>query len=641
MCGIAGIIYQGSDLGPDDTAEAERMTRALTHRGPDGWSLHRDPRCILGNTRLKITDISDEAKLPLSNDRGDVWISYNGAVTNFKELRRRFGLERSHRFRTDSDAEVLLHLYDDLGIDFINHLSGMFAFCLYDSARRRAYLVRDFFGQRPLFYMESRGKFYFASEIKSFLEIGTFDKALDHEGIHHFFSLAYIPGTHTPFRDVKELDGGHLIEFNLDTGTSYQREYYSLRYKPDRTMSEEDAASELHTLMREAAQRNLTADVPVGLTLSGGVDTGCLLSLYKELGVSREMHTFSIRMDEPSFDESSYQKTLVDFAHPIHHEIRVTAGDVLENIHAHMAFLDEPSGDGATVPMFLLAREARKHVSVLLTGEGGDEIFNAYETHRAYKARKLYRRLLPGPMRSAVRSLSNSLPTSYKKLSFDFLSKRFTAGAELSVPDAHLYWRHALTEEEKADLLPKDWAFAPTQRLFSEMFDRLDFDDELNKLAMIDLKYYFIGDLMVKNDRMLMSSSIEGRYPYMDRKLVEFATTIPTHLKMKGLQGRYIQKRAMRDVLPRRIYERENMGLEMPHSLWFLKEFRGFAEEYFSKKKVERTGLLDHRAVQFLWRQHLAGKKDNGRPLWCILSFMIWFELFVSSSDYKRHLPCP
>ncbi|MEE8425264.1 MAG: asparagine synthetase B, partial [Elusimicrobiota bacterium] len=347
MCGIAGILYQGTELRPEDTAEAERMTRILGHRGPDGWSLYRDPRCVLGSTRLKITDLSDEAKLPLSNERGDIWISYNGAVTNFKEIKERFGLERGHRFRSGSDAEVLLHLYEELGIDFVNHLSGMFAFCLLDTTKRRAYLVRDFFGQRPLFYMEKNGKFYFASEIKSFLELDGFDKTLDREGLHHFFSLAYYPGAHTPFADVRELDGGHLIEFNLDKGTSHTREYYALRYIQDQSMTERGAAEELHALMLDAARRSLAADVPVGLTLSGGVDTGSLLALYKELGVSRDIHTFSIRMDEPSFDEGAYQKTLVDFAKPIHHEIRVRPGDVLEHLHAHMAFLDEPSGDGA------------------------------------------------------------------------------------------------------------------------------------------------------------------------------------------------------------------------------------------------------------------------------------------------------
>ncbi|MFH2202702.1 MAG: asparagine synthase (glutamine-hydrolyzing) [Elusimicrobiota bacterium] len=638
MCGIAGIIYQGKELGPEDTAEAERMTRALEHRGPDGWGLYRDPRCILGSTRLKITDLSDEAKLPLANEKGDIWITYNGAVTNFGELKKRFGLDRGHRFRSGSDAEVLLHLYEELGIDFVNHLSGMFAFCLLDSGKRRAYLVRDFYGQRPLFYMERDGKLYFASEIKSFLELANFDKKLDEEGLHHFFSLAYYPGAHTPFAAVRELDGGHLIELNLDRGTSYQREYYTLRYAPDDSMTEDAAAKELHSIMMDAARRNLAADVPAGLTLSGGVDTGCLLTLFKELGVSRELHTFSIRMDEPSYDESAYQKTLVDFARPIHHEVSVRPADVLEHLHEHMAFLDEPSGDGAAVPMYLLARAAKPHVSILLSGEGGDEIFNAYETHRAYKARRLYRRLMPSPMRAAARSLAGMLPTSYKKLSFDFLSKRFTEGAELSVPDAHFYWRHALSDQEKARIMTAGAGLRPTRTLFSDMFERLDCADDLNKLSLIDLKYYFIGDLMVKNDRMLMAHSIEGRYPYMDRKLVEFAAKLPTRLKIKGLQGRYIQKRAMRHSLPPEIYRRSNMGLEMPHSLWFMNEFRDFAESCFSKKKVEASGLLDYRAVRSMWDDHLAHRKDNGRPLWCILNFLVWFDLFAAGSGYKRYL---
>ena len=637
MCGITGILSLGPAIRPLDIAEAEQMTAVLAHRGPDDRSLYQDDRCILGNTRLKTTDLRDHGRLPMCSQDGSVWIAYNGAVTNWRELKTTFDLANKYHFRSSSEAEVLICLYQDLGIEFIYHLSGMFAFCLYDIRKRKAYLVRDFYGLRPLFYMVKNSRFYFASEIKSFLEVGGFDKTLDLEGIYHFLSLAYLPGKHTPFADVRELEGGHLFEVDLTAGSYCERKYYDLRYVPDPALREQDAAKQLYALLWDSVRRNLIADVPVGLTLSGGVDTGSLLALAKDMGVSRKLHTFSIRIAEPSFDETRYQRILVDFAKPIHHEIVVKPGNVLAHLHAHMAYLDEPSGDGAAIPLHLLSREAKQYVKVLLSGEGGDEIFNAYETHRAYKMRKFYRRFVTPALRGTLRSLAHRLPASYSKLSFDFIAKRFTDGAELSVPEAHFFWRHVLSDDEKSRLIVKPNGFLPTSRLFTTMFAQLDFDDELNRISRIDLKYYFIDDLMVKNDRMLMANSIEGRYPYMDRKLVEYVPRIPTHLKIKGLQGRYIQKRAMSGRLPREIYRRSNMGLEMPHSLWFLREFRSVAEKYFSRKNIERSGLLEPAAVETLWKEHLAHEKDNGRPLWCILNFLIWFDLFVYESNYKRY----
>ncbi len=639
MCGIAGVLSLGPDLAPKDAAETERMMSVLAHRGPDGAGLYAGKKCLLGNTRLKVTDLTDAAALPLSDEKRRVWIAYNGAVTNCAGLKTRFGLEKRHSFKTTSDAEVLVRLYQDLGIDFVRHLSGMFAFCLYDVQSRKAYLVRDFYGMRPLFTMIANERLYFASEIKSFLELEGFDRKLDYEGIYDFLSLAYIPGERTPFASVKELGGGQMIEVDLERGSHALREYYRLQYRPEEEFSEEEAAGELRGLLLESVRRSIAIDVPVGLTLSGGVDSGGLLSLLKELGVSREAHTFSISMSEASFDESPYQRILVKHARPIHHEVRVKPQDVLDNITAHMAYLDEPSGDGAAVPMYLLAQAAKPYVKVLLSGEGGDEIFNAYETHRAFHARRLYRRWTPAPVRRALRALARGLPTSYKKLSLDFVLKRFTEGAELSAPEAHLFWRQAWTDEEKARLMPDGADFRPTAKLFTDMFDAAGFSDELDKISRIDLRYYFIGDLMVKNDRMLMAHSIEGRYPYMNREIVEFTARLPSRFRLKGLQGRCVQKRALAGILPPAIRRRSNMGLEMPYSLWFLDEFRALAEKRFSKDSIERTGFLRHEMVDAMWGDHLAHKRDNGRALWCLLNFLIWFDLFVDNRTYKSYLP--
>ena len=640
MCGIAGVWGLGIELGAPDTAAVQAMVGALRHRGPDDRRVLSDPACVLGNARLAVLDVSPAAALPMSSADGRARLGYNGIVTNFRQLREGLSREARARFRTTSDSEVLLALYEDRGIGFVDDLRGAFAFCLHDRARRKAFLVRDCFGLRPVFYARIAGRLWFASEIKALLEVPGLDRTLDREALWHYFSLGYIPGDRTPFMAVRELLKGHLLEADLAGGGVETRRHHRLEYGNGPDLSEDETVAQVKERLLESLRRNLAADVPVGLTLSGGIDSSGLLAMAKHLGVSRSLHTFSIVMDESSFDESSHQKTMVEFARPIHHEVRVRARDVMENLEEAAAHLDEPLVNGAAVPMLLLAREARRHVKVLLSGEGGDEVFNAYETHRAYKARALYRRLVPGPVRGAVRKAAEALPCSYGKLSFDFLCKRFAAGAELDVPGAHFHWRHVLGEEEKDALFVrgKDDAWPPTPRLFSEFYESLAPAEPLDRLSKLDLRYYFVDDLMVKNDRMASANSLEVRFPYMEREVVEFAAGIPSGLRLRGFQGRYIQKRALAEFLPRPILRRANMGLEMPHSLWLLDELLPLADRYLSREAVEATGLLRYEAVEKLRRDHTERRRDNGRALWAILNFVVWHGLFVGRSDYKKHL---
>ena len=638
MCGIAGTFSLGKPLEEPDRGLVRDMTDMLRHRGPSSQRILSDERGVLGGARLKITDLSDAAQLPMAGENGAVWLTYNGAVTNFRALAGEFGLEGKRPVRTRSDAEVVLRLYEELGDAFLSRLSGQFAFCLYDRRRARALIVRDFYGLRPVFYLVHGGKIHFASEIKALLEVQGWNRRLDNEALWHFFSLAYMPGRRTPFAEIRELPAGHFLEVDLRAGSFLEKPYYTLRYEPDETLTEETAAAGLRRRLLGAVERSLAVDVPAGLTLSGGVDTSALLALAKELGLSSRLHTFSIVMGERSFDESRYQRLMVDFARPIHHEIRVAPSDVLDCLFSTIAHLDEPSGDGAAAPSFLLARSARNYVPVLLSGEGGDEIFNAYETHRACRARQLYRRAAPAWARRALRALAARLPVSCSKLSFDFVAKRFTEGSELGVPEAHLFWRHVLSEEVKERLLTFAPPEKPTAALFREFYDALPYPDEIDRISQLDLWYYFVDDLMVKNDRSIMAHSVETRFPYMERDVVEFAAGIPNRLRLKGLSGRYIQKRALRGLMPPAILRRSNMGLEMPHSLWFFGEFRDLAERYFSRSHVERSGLLRHEAVSGLWQEHLARRRDNGRPLWCILNFLIWFDLFIYEGNYKQFL---
>lgn len=639
MCGIAGVLVLDGRLNDRDLAEARNMTALLQHRGPDDRGFAHGDRYALGNTRLKIIDLSDNARLPMANDDESIWMAYNGEVTNFRDLKQEFKLEEKYNFRSTSDTEVLLRLYEELGIDFLKHLTGMFAFCLIDKRKDKAYLVRDFYGIRPLFFMQKKDRLYFSSEIKSFLDLDRFQGTLDHEATFHFLSLAYIPDRFTPFEEVRELQGSCLIEVDLRSGECEEREYYKLRYDPDYSMDEEQTVLELREKMLDSVRRNLISDAPLGMTLSGGVDTSSILALANECGQAQDMHTFSIVMDEPSFNEKRYQDSVVEFFKPIHHEIVVRPGDVMEALVSHMAFMDEPSGDGAAIPSYILAREAKKFVSVLLSGEGGDEVFNAYETHVAYKARKFYRRYFAKPFRLLAKWFAYRMPTSYSKLSLDFVAKRFATGSELSVPESHFFWRHAFSAKDKKLLMPSHSDYLPTEHFFVDLYNKLDFASDLNRISAIDIKYYFIGDLMVKNDRTFMAHSVEARFPFMDRLLTEYVSRIPPGMRIKGFSRRYMEKRAMKPLLPKKIWRRKNMGLEMPHSNWFIGEMRGLADQYFSKKNIEKTEIFDYRTIQNMWQQHLSRKQDHGRSLWCVLNYLVWFDLFVYNRDYKKYLP--
>jgi len=639
MCGICGFFSFRERIDEQQLQEVKRMTAVLQHRGPDDWGMAVGERFAIGNTRLLITDLSSKGHMPFCSPDRSVWITYNGFVSNFPQLIDEYRLGRDLPLVSRTDTEVLVRLYQRFGIDFLRKLTGQFAFSLADLRIRKAYIVRDFFGIRPVFYLPQPTGLYFSSEIKSFLELACFSNELDIEAIYHFLSLAYIPGELTPFKQIKELHGGHLLEVDLAEGTFAPKEYYAIRYDTDWSMTEERTAEELREIMRDSVRRNLVSDVPVGATLSGGVDTSSILALVHDLGQSRNTHTYSIGMDEASYDETAYQQIMVDYARPIHHYLRVKPQDVADNLARQIAFMDEPTGDGAAVPSFLLAEVARRDgISVMLSGEGGDETFNAYETHVAYKARKMYRAWVPGPLRRVIRNLAAQLPTDYRKLSFDFVAKRFTAGAELETAHAHYFWRHAMNGEEKRRLLPGYVPCLETERLFMDLFSRLDFDDDLNKISLLDLKYYFIDDLMVKNDRTMMAHSIGGRFPWMDRFLFEYVAKIPPNLRIKGLRRRYIEKQAMRPLLPATIYRRKNMGLEMPHALWFFHGLKQLVDDNLSPATLRHSGILIPQVVQSMIAEHFQRRKDQGRSLWCILNFQIWYDLFVYNKNYKNFL---
>ena len=490
MCGISGIISLHNELGDNDYSTVKKMSDSISHRGPDQQKIKRFNKVILANNRLKIMDLNDRSSLPMSSEDDSVWICYNGEISNFLELKSKYKLDEKYNFKGTSDTEVMIYLYKELGISFINELSGMFAFCLVDLKKKKTWLVRDFFGIIPLFYRIKENKIFFASEIKAFYEINSLDKSLDYHSIYHFFTLAYIPGKNTPFKEINEMRGGQLIEIDNEKNTYYLKKYYKVKYPVDNSINEQEAAKNAYDLMLDSVRRNIQSDAPIGTTLSGGIDTSSIACLIKDLGKSKNFHTYSLKMGEKSFDESKYQRLIAEYCQTNHHEILVNQEDVVNSIYTHMAHIDEPNGNGAAIPSFILAKEAKKEVSVLLNGEGGDETFSAYSIYGAYRAKNLYNKFTPKLLRKLIYNLVHKLPTSYKKLSLDFQLKRFTEGAELHPAAAHIYWRHALTDDEKEDIILNRQGYVKTEKVMIDLFEKLDYSDDFNKINFLDIEQW-------------------------------------------------------------------------------------------------------------------------------------------------------
>lgn len=639
MCGVTGMIsfHNSKQVHTDEVVQ--RMTQLLHHRGPDATRYLSDEHVAYGNTRLAIQDLSENANLPMQSRDEDIWLCYNGEISNFKQLRQKHQLEKDYHFKSNSDSEVIIYLYKKLGISFLNELSGMFAMSIYDRKAKKVYIIRDFYGILPLFYYQTDKEIYFASEIKALLEIPNLQKEINKTAIHHFFSLGYIPSDSTPFKAITELKAGELITIDLEQKSTQKSTYYKFDYKEDFTISEKEAILTTRELLIDSVERNLISDAPLGMTLSGGIDTSAMLGIAKHLGISHKMHTFSLKMGESSFDESPYQRLMAKYANSIHHEILVTPDAVIENMVTQIAHMDEPNGNGANIPSFILAKEASKTVRALLSGEGGDELFNAYPSMAAYQYRKVYRKYLPQPIRWAIRTGVHNLPANYAKLSFDFKAKRFTSGAELSVPEAHLYWRHVFTEIEKQNLLNGDFERPFTTNYYNHIYENSGIDHPINRISLIDMKHFFTDDLMVKNDRTFLANSVEGRFPFMDRILVDYVTKLPVKYRIKGFSKlRWVEKEAMKPFLPNEIYKRDGFGLEMPHAIWFMDKLGKFAEKYLNKKFIDQTELLNWNFIEKIWKIHLSGKQDYGRAIWCVLNYCIWFDLFILSGNYKNYL---
>lgn len=645
MCGIAGVVKFDGLIDDHIKQSLEDMNHILAHRGPDDSNTQIIGPCGLTHRRLSVIDLTSAGRQPMSNQDKTIWIAYNGEIYNFQELRRDYALDKKgYKFRSRTDVEVLLYLYEELGIDCLRLLNGMYAFAIWDYSTNTLHLARDGYGIKPLFYTQQNGALWFASEIKALLSIPGFQSKPSLEALYHYLSLGFIPDRLTAFEGIHELRPGQRLSYTLGDDQYRTMRFFDVAYDVDSDLTEKEAIEKSLALLEEAVQRQLISDVPVGVMLSGGIDSSTLTLMMARIKGTSDFHTFSLGFDDKSFDESSYAKMVSDYVGTQHHEILVTPEKVRSLLQTYISHIDEPYADGSAVPNFLLSQKAKDFVTVLLSGEGGDELFSGYDTHLAYKIRKAYRAFPGVKINKVLRPFISLLPVSDKKLSLEFKAKRFVRGSERDVPGSHFFWRHILSEEAKKEVFNNIEimnSFPPSHSYFSETFERSSAEDELNRLLYIDYSFHLPDDLMVKNDRMTMAHSLEARVPFTDNLLWDFLSTVPVSFKLKGWRKKHLLRSAMKGSLPSKIVKKKKVGLEIPYPRWLREKFVDLVEEKLSEEKLKETNLFNPHAVRKFWQQHLEKKYDHGRFIWCMLNYMIWHELYIASDEYKNHILPP
>jgi asparagine synthase (glutamine-hydrolysing) len=622
MCGICGIASTNGSVDADRVAE---MSAKLVHRGPDSFGEFSDGVAALAARRLSIIDL-ETGDQPIANEDGSLHVVQNGEIYNYAELRRE--LERAgHRFRTHGDTEVLLHLYEEHGRGFAERLRGMFAVAIWDAPRRRLVLARDRFGIKPLYYRVDGGELTFASELRA-LPRGE----LDLDALEAFLAFNSIPAPLTIFRESRKLPPGHLLSWEKGKVelTRFARPA-PVSSEDVRTDEEAELVEELRARMRDSVRAHLVSDVPVGVLLSGGVDSAFLAALAADES-SEPLRTFSIGFEERSFNELADARRVAERYGTDHHEL-VLRPDAALLLPALADAFDEPFADSSALPTYLVSELAARDVKVALSGEGGDELFGGYYT---YAADLLAERV--GGVARLARPLVELLPSSSAKASFDYKAKRFVRAAHLPSLERHHGWKEIFSHELRAELTGRVSAFDPVDLLRARYAETAG-SDELARLQDVDLGIYLVDDLLVKTDRASMVHSLEARVPYLDTVVTNFALALPTRHKLRGLSKKVLLRKAAQPLLPREIVHGRKRGFSIPAAAWLRGELESFARETLSPETLQRQGYFQPGSVERLLEAHVSGSEDHSRQLWGLLAFTLWYERHVERTPGDIRIP--
>ncbi|MHB8469000.1 MAG: asparagine synthase (glutamine-hydrolyzing) [Gaiellaceae bacterium] len=610
MCGICGIA---SPIGTPDVERVAAMGAALAHRGPDSAGEYAGGPVALAARRLSIVDLAGGDQ-PIANEDGSCVVVQNGEIYNYLELRAEL-LRQGHELRTRCDTEALVHLYEQHGPEFARRLRGMFAVAIWDARTRRLVLARDRYGIKPLYYRHLGGELQFSSEVRS-LPRGE----IDGDALQAFLAFNSIPGPLSIFREIRKLPPGHVLVWEEDGTVTIDR-YARPGPVPEdelRTDDEAELVEELRARLRDSVRAHLLADVPVGVLLSGGVDSAVLAALAAQES-SDAVHTFTIGFEERSFDERADARRVAERYGTNHHELLVQP-DPRSLLPALADAFDEPFADSSALPTYLVSQLAAEHVKVALSGEGGDELFGGYHTYAA----DLLADRFAGLTRLA-RPFVERLPSSTAKASWDYRAKRFVRAAHLPSLERHHGWKEIFSPDLRAELTGPSNGFDPLG-VYRERYAETATSDELSRLQDVDFGIYLVDDLLVKTDRASMAHSLEARVPFLDPLVTTFAFSLPAKHKVRGLSKKILLRRAAEPLLPREVVHGRKRGFSIPAAAWLRGELAPFARETLAAATLARQGFFAPAAVTRLLDEHVAGAEDRSRQLWGLLAFTLWYE---------------
>ena len=629
MCGIAGMLNIEVE-GKADPDLLKRMCDAITHRGPDEEGFYLAGKVGLGIRRLKIIDLSGGSQ-PIHNEDRSVWVVFNGEIYNYRELR--VVLEKKgHRFYTQTDTESIVHLYEEYGSDCVHWLRGMFAFAIWDANRSRLLLARDRVGEKQLYFSIYQGRLLFGSEIKSLLACFSEGPSIDLRSLGEFFTYLYIQGERTIFEGISRLQPGCLLL--CENGKTTVTPYWKLDPRPQQGMTEDDAVGEFRSQFHEAVKLRLVSDVPLGAFLSGGIDSSAIVAEMALLS-SKPVKTFTIGYegDGAPYDERPYARLVAEKFGTEHHEL-VVKPDVADVLPTIIRSFDEPFGDSSAIPSYYISKMTKAHVTVALSGVGGDEVGAGYERYLGVLVAEQYKRVPRFIRDRCFAPLVRNLPDSRKGWRVIDRAKRFIRGVECGVEERYHRYISTFTPDELKQLFTsevREQIGDGFEGEFPRAFQRFGDQDPLTQMLFSDLAVYLPDDLLVLTDRMSMAHSLEVRAPFLDHKLLEFVATVPSSLKLRGWTKKYLLKKAFAPILPRQVLSRSKKGFSVPLAAWFRGPLRPFLLDSLSGSRLKRVGYFDEKYVSTLLAEHLSCRHNHENKLWALLVFMMWHDLYRES----------
>ncbi|MGI8789036.1 MAG: asparagine synthase (glutamine-hydrolyzing) [Pyrinomonadaceae bacterium] len=656
MCGITGWAnLENKSSQNNSEAILHAMCERMKHRGPDSEGLWTDESVALGMRRLSIIDLHTGEQPVYSEDKSII-VVMNGELYNFREVKKELE-NKGHRFETQTDTEILPHLYEEYGDAMLEHINGMFAFALWDKRKKRLLIARDRFGEKPLYYGVFDGKLIFASEPKVLLTHPSIKPEINLDALRKYLSFDYVPAPDSIYKNIYKLPAAHLLI--AENGEVKTRRYWNLTWQKggsphgskgtndgngnalanarasasNRPLTIDDAAMDLRELLADSVRMRLVSDVPLGILLSGGIDSSTVAAFAQKFSTEK-VKTFSIGFEEDSFDESKFARQVAAHLGTEHYEDKLSVERAADLVSEIGTWLDEPLSDGSLLPTFLLARFVRKYVTVALGGDGGDEIFAGYPMYFGHKIARIYDSI-PRVLRNGlIEPVVNNLPVSTKNLSFDYKAKRFVAASKYDTVTRHHSWFGSFSIDGQNDLLTKDVLAQTSGDIYQGAKDLLQICDaanEIEQMQFLDMNFYMAEDILTKVDRASMAVSLEVRAPFLDPRVAEFAASLPIEYKLKGSKGKYILKKAVEDLLPRNILQRPKKGFGIPLAEWLKGRLNPLLHDLLAPERLKNQNLFNADYVQKLLREHEQGKASHHKQLWTLLVFQLWYDNFLEN----------